>query len=151
MVKVEGGTYGNVYRILGEKPERWVAQTDFTNDEAIGYLADRLAKIGVEDDLFKAGAVARSTVVIGPIGGVVFDWKPTLTPTAELLTSPRRSDPRLDAMNRPTRGERRDAYFERMDARPKLAPNSRASARPGCGPTTRDFEIESGNIRQREQ
>src|SRR5690606_28226662 len=26
-VRVEGGTYGNVYRILGAKPERWVQQT----------------------------------------------------------------------------------------------------------------------------
>ncbi len=35
-------TYGPVYRILGEKPVRWVQQTDFQNEEAVGYLADRL-------------------------------------------------------------------------------------------------------------
>jgi Obg family GTPase CgtA-like protein len=29
--------------VRGEKPERWVRQTDFDNDEAVGYLADRLA------------------------------------------------------------------------------------------------------------
>lgn len=116
-IVVEGGTYGNVYRILGAKPEKWVQQTDFTNDEAVGYLADRLAKIGIEDALFKSGAIAGSTVVIGPGQGVVFDWEPTLTSTAELMTSPRGSDPRLDGSARPTRGQRRDAYYERMDAK----------------------------------
>ncbi|RWZ51878.1 GTPase ObgE [Labedella phragmitis] len=116
-IRVEGGTYGDVYRILGAKPERWVAQTDFTNDEAIGFLADRLAKIGIEEALMKKGAVAGSTVVIGPGSGIVFDWEPTLTSTAELITTPRGVDARLDTNARPTRGERRDAYFERMDAK----------------------------------
>jgi len=55
--------------------------------------------------------------VIGRDNGVVFDWEPTLTSTAELMTSPRGSDPRLDAMNRPTRNQRREEYFERMDAK----------------------------------
>ncbi|MDR6613115.1 GTPase ObgE [Leifsonia sp. 1010] len=117
VVKVEGGTDGPVYRILGAKPERWVAQTDFANDEAVGFLADRLAKLGVEDQLVRAGAVAGSTVVIGRDNGVVFDWEPTLTSTAELITSPRGSDVRLDTNARPTRAQRRDDYFERMDAK----------------------------------
>jgi GTP-binding protein len=116
-VTVEGGTYGNLYRILGAKPERWVQQTDFNNEEAVGFLADRLAKLGVEEALFKAGAVAGATVMIGAGGGVVFDWEPTLTSTAELLTQPRGTDPRLDASHRPTRNQRRDEYFERMDAK----------------------------------
>ncbi|WP_243064748.1 GTPase ObgE [Humibacter sp. RRB41] len=116
-VRVEGGSEGPVYRILGSKPERWVAQTDFANDEAVGFLADRLAKIGVEDQLVKAGAVAGSTVVIGPNNGVVFDWEPTLTSTAELATAPRGSDPRVDANARATRGQRRVEYHERMDAK----------------------------------
>ena len=38
------------------RPERWVRQTNFDNDEAVGYLADRLARLGVEDALAKAGA-----------------------------------------------------------------------------------------------
>jgi GTPase len=117
VIKVEGGSFGKVYRILGAKPERWVAQTDFTNDEAIGFLADRLAKLGVEDQLFKAGAVAGSTVVIGPGRGVIFDWEPTLTSTAELLTAPRGTDARLDQNQRATRNQRREEYFERMDAK----------------------------------
>jgi GTP-binding protein len=116
-IKVEGGSSGNIYRVVGAKPERWVAQTDFTNDEAVGFLADRLAKLGVEEQLFKAGAIAGSTVVIGAGHGVVFDWEPTLTSTAELITSPRGADARLDASERPTRSKRRDEYFARMDAK----------------------------------
>jgi GTP-binding protein len=117
VVRVEGGSYGNVYRILGAKPERWVQQTDFTNDEAVGFLADRLAKLGVEDELFKAGASAGSTVIIGPNDGVVFDWEPTLSSTAELITSPRGTDARLDPSQRRTNVKRRQSYTERMDAK----------------------------------
>jgi GTP-binding protein len=117
VVRAEGGTYGTTYRVLGTKPERWVAQTDFTNDEAVGFLADRLAKLGVEDQLVRAGAIAGSTVVIGPGHGVVFDWEPTLTSTAELMTAPRGTDTRLDENRRATRAERKADYFERMDAK----------------------------------
>jgi GTPase len=116
-VRAEGGTYGPVYRVRGVKPERWVAQTDFQNDEAVGFLADRLAKLGVEDELVRAGAQAGSTVVIGGDNGVVFDWEPTLTSTAELVTAPRGTDPRLDGNRRRTNVERREDYFDRMDAK----------------------------------
>ncbi|GAB3130528.1 GTPase ObgE [Glaciibacter psychrotolerans] len=116
-VKVEGGSFGNIYRIVGTKPERWVMQTNFTNDEAVGFLADRLAKLGVENELFKAGAVAGSTVIIGPGHGVVFDWEPTLTSTAELITAPRGTDTRLDESTRRTSNQRREEYFARMDAK----------------------------------
>ncbi|MRG58473.1 GTPase ObgE [Agromyces sp. CFH 90414] len=117
VVRAEGGSYGTLYRVLGAKPERWVAQTDFTNDEAVGYLADRLARLGVEDQLVRAGAVAGSTVVIGAGSGVVFDWEPTLTSTAELMTAPRGTDARLDENRRATRAERKVDYHERMDAK----------------------------------
>ena len=117
IVRVEGGSFGNIYRILGTKPERWVQQTDFKNDEAVGFLADRLAKLGIENELFKAGAVAGSTVIIGPGNGVVFDWEPTLTSTAELITAPRGTDTRLDDSKRRTSNERREEYFGRMDAK----------------------------------
>jgi GTP-binding protein len=116
-VRVEGGSFGNIYRILGAKPERWVQQTDFKNDEAVGFLADRLAKLGTEDELFKAGAVAGSTVVIGPGDGMVFDWEPTLTSTAELITAPRGTDSRMDDSKRRTSNERREEYLGRMDAK----------------------------------
>ncbi|NQW73705.1 MAG: GTPase ObgE, partial [Actinobacteria bacterium] len=63
------------YRIRGERPERWVRQTDFSNDEAVGYLADRLARLGIEEALYKAGATPGATVMIGgEENAVVFDW-----------------------------------------------------------------------------
>jgi GTP-binding protein len=116
-IRVEGGTYGNLYRVLGDKPVRWVQQTDFQNEEAVGYLADRLAKLGVEDGLVRAGAEPGSTVVIGEGDGVVFDWQPTLSSAAELMTAPRGMDPRLDMNTRRTTSQRRERYHERMDAK----------------------------------
>ncbi|WP_226533300.1 GTPase ObgE [Microbacterium paraoxydans] len=116
-IRVEGGTYGNVYRILGEKPVRWVQQTDFQNEEAVGYLADRLEKLGVEDELFRLGAVQGSTVVIGEGDSIVFDWEPTMSSAAELMTAPRGTDPRLAPNARRTTSERREQYYERMDAK----------------------------------
>lgn len=116
-VKTEGGTYGTLYRVLGEKPERWVEQTDFQNDEAVGYLADRLQKLGLEDALVKAGAVAGSTVVIGPGSGVVFDWEPTVTSAAEVQTGARGTDDRLDLSTRRTNHERRADHQRRKDAK----------------------------------
>lgn len=110
-----------LFRIVGSKPERWVAQTDFGNEEAVGYLADRLAKLGIEDQLFKAGATSGSTVVIGQGDGVVFDWEPTISSTAELLVSPRGTDPRFGPVSeRRTTAERRKRYQEMMDARTAL-------------------------------
>lgn len=116
-IRREGGSDGPFFRVLGDKPERWVKQTDFANDEAVGYLSDRLARAGVEDELFRAGAVPGSTVVIGPGAGVVFDWEPTLVGGAEMLAGPRGSDSRLDEPQRPTRSEKRQEFHERMDAK----------------------------------
>ncbi|QZN86650.1 GTPase ObgE [Cellulomonas sp. C5510] len=106
------------FQVRGSKPERWVRQTDFANDEAVGYLADRLARLGVEDALLKAGAVSGAEVVIGDgPSAVVFDWEPTLLTGAELLGGPRGSDVRLEDHSRPTRGQKRHEYKERMDAK----------------------------------
>ncbi len=116
-VRVEGGSYGTYYRILGDKPVRWVQQTDFQNEEAVGYLADRLERLGVENELFRAGATPGSTVVIGEGDGIIFDWEPSLSSAAELMTAPRGTDPRLDRNDRRTTSERRERYYERMDAR----------------------------------
>jgi len=116
-IRVEGGTYGNIYRILGEKPVRWVQQTDFQNEEAVGFPADRLEKLGVEDELFRLGAVQGSTVVIGEGDSIVFDWEPTMTSAAELMAAPRGTDPRLAPNARRTTSERREQYYERMDAK----------------------------------
>lgn len=116
-VVVEGGSDGPLYRILGEKPERWVEQTDFSNDEAAGYLADRLMKLGIDEALFDAGATPGAAVVIGPGKGQVFDWEPTVTSAAELMTAPRGADSRLDDSPRQTRAQRKQGYHERMDAK----------------------------------
>jgi GTP-binding protein len=86
-IRVEGGSYGNVYRIL------------------------------VEDELFRLGAVRGSTVVIGPGESIVFDWEPQMSSAAELITSPRGLDSRFDPNNRRTTSERREQYHERMDAK----------------------------------
>jgi GTP-binding protein len=84
-----------IFQVTGEKPERWIRQTDFTNDEAVGYLADRLERLGVEQELVKAGATAGAEIVIGPMeGGYVFDWQPTLNAEA-VRQGPRGSDNRL--------------------------------------------------------
>ena len=106
-----------VYQVRGRKPERWVLQTDFSNDEAVGYLADRLAGAGVEEELMKAGAHAGDTVVIGTLhDGVIFDWEPTLTTGPELLGQ-RGTDLRLDRNERRTTSERRERYRDMMDAK----------------------------------
>jgi GTP-binding protein len=129
------------FRILGAKPERWVAQTDFGNEEAVGYLADRLAKVGIEDALFKAGASNGSTVVIGPGDGVIFDWEPTISSTAELLVSPRGTDPRFGPLNeRRTNVERRKRYLEMMDARSALREKMEAERKSGAWSTPDDVE-----------
>ncbi|HVE99440.1 MAG TPA: GTPase ObgE [Mycobacteriales bacterium] len=77
--------------VRGEKPERWVRQTNFDNDEAVGYLADRLARIGVEAELQRLGAEAGAAVTIGDW---TFDWEPATEPG--YLPGPRGTDRRLD-------------------------------------------------------
>jgi GTP-binding protein len=85
------------YLIRGDKPWRWVNQTDFSNDEAVGYLADRLARLGVEEALAKAGAEAGDTVLIGDFAdAVVFDWDPELPAGGGHAPGPRGSDWRLE-------------------------------------------------------
>jgi GTP-binding protein len=94
--------------VRGVKPERWVRQTDFTNDEAVGYLADRLNRLGVEDELAKAGAREGDAVTIGD---VTFDWMPTL-PAGTLTVEEtaglggRGTDSRIDAPHRVRAAER---------------------------------------------
>jgi GTPase len=91
------------FLILGEKPRRWVQQTDFGNDEAVGYLADRLARLGVEEALAEAGAEPGAEVLIGePDDAVVFDWDPGAPLTSGARSrgpgtrhGPRGTDPRL--------------------------------------------------------
>ncbi|NUR15713.1 MAG: GTPase ObgE [Dermatophilaceae bacterium] len=130
-VTKENGPDGVIFRVTGDRPVRWVRQTDFSNDEAVGYLADRLGRLGVEDELFKAGAVAGDTVVIGATDdAVVFDWEPTLQAGAELLGS-RGTDLRLSESSRPTRDEKREAQRDRYAARAATQEELEAERRSG--------------------
>jgi GTP-binding protein len=94
--------------VHGVRVERWVRQTDFTNDEAVGFLADRLNRLGVEEELVKAGAREGDAVTIG---GVTFDWVPTL-PAGTLTVEEsaglggRGTDSRIDAPHRVRAQER---------------------------------------------
>jgi GTP-binding protein len=94
--------YPDGFLVRGVRPERWVRQTDFTNDEAVGFLADRLNRLGVEEELAKAGAREGDAVTIG---GVTFDWVPTL-PAGTLTVEEsaglggRGTDARIDAPHR---------------------------------------------------
>ncbi len=88
-------TGDNSFRVIGDKPRRWVLQTDFSNDEAVGYLADRLAKLGIEQALAQAGATAGAEVLIGEEdNSVVFDWDPGVSADGAAL-GPRGTDIRL--------------------------------------------------------
>src|SRR4051812_14075498 len=94
--------------VRGTRPERWIRQTDFSNDEAVGYLADRLNRLGVEEALAKAGAVPGDAVTVGD---VTFDWEPTL-PAGTLTIEEtaglggRGTDTRLETNNRLSADER---------------------------------------------
>ena len=77
---------GEGWRVRGEKPERWIRQTDFSNDEAVGFLSDRLNRLGVETQLIKMGVLEGDTVLIGhPDNAVVFDFKPGIDAGAQML------------------------------------------------------------------
>ncbi len=93
---------GEGFVVRGSKPERWILQTDFANDEAVGYLADRLNRLGVEKALGDAGAKAGDEVTIGEVS---FDWQPT--EMEEYATSTRGADVRLEDHSRPGADERR--------------------------------------------
>ncbi|MDX6742966.1 GTPase ObgE [Actinocorallia sp. A-T 12471] len=86
----------NEFLVTGTKPVRWVRQTDFQNEEAVGYLADRLNRLGIEDGLRQAGAQDGATVMIGSEDeSVVFDWHPDIASSGEVNMGPRGTDQRL--------------------------------------------------------
>ena len=94
--------------VRGDKPARWVRQTDFSNDEAVGFLADRLNRLGVEKRLLEMGAKAGDDVLIGDADdAVVFDFDPQIEAGAEMLGR-RGEDQRLDDNDRRTNQERRE-------------------------------------------
>ncbi|MDR1354904.1 MAG: GTPase ObgE [Propionibacteriaceae bacterium] len=113
------GDGGFVWRVQGHKPDRWVAQTDFENNEAVGYLADRLNRLGVEDELLRLGAKPGDAVAIGAgQHPVVFDFAPQVDSGAEILTR-RGEDERL-LTQRPAVRRRRARDAEYQAARDEL-------------------------------
>ncbi|MGB8404020.1 MAG: GTPase ObgE [Mycobacterium sp.] len=96
--------------VRGSRPERWIAQTAFDNDEAVGYLGDRLARLGVEDELIKMGARAGCAVTIGD---VTFDWEPQTPAGVDMQMSGRGTDIRLEQTDRVGASERKAARKDR--------------------------------------
>ncbi|MFI2282751.1 GTPase ObgE [Nocardia beijingensis] len=92
--------------VRGTRPERWVRQTQFDNDEAVGYLADRLARLGVEDELVRQGAEPGAPVTIGD---VTFDWEPQISAGVDMVPTGRGTDIRLEQTDRVSAAERKHA------------------------------------------
>ncbi len=105
-----------VYVIRGAKPERWVRQTNFDNDEAVGYLGDRLARLGVEDALAKLGAEPGCPV---RIGNREFDWVPAVYAGADFTPGSRGTDYRLETA--PSRAPAAERLAARKARRQRLA------------------------------
>jgi GTP-binding protein len=84
----------------------------------VGYLADRFARLGIEDELLELGAQAGDAVAIGTgDNAVVFDFAPQIEVGAEILAS-RGDDQRLHEP-RPAARRRREldaAYHARKEA-----------------------------------
>ncbi|GAA3286262.1 GTPase ObgE [Nesterenkonia halobia] len=132
-----------LFRVRGAKPERWILQTDFGNDEAVGYLADRLERIGIEDELFRQGARPGDAVVIGGDDAVVFDWEPTMAGGAEHLGGPRGTDMRFEERSRPTREEKKADQQARRDARAATrAAMASEYSHSGSGADAEDDQVE---------
>ena len=143
------------WRVRGEKPERWVRQTDFSNEEAVGFLADRLNRLGVELRLAQMGAQEGDAVLIGSdTNSVVFDFKPSIEAGAEMLGR-RGEDERLREA-RPARDRRRDIaeametkseeearadVARRLDEQRRKKGPDRSSGSSGVGPMA--YEIGS--------
>ncbi|MED5813136.1 GTPase ObgE [Mycolicibacterium sp. 050232] len=106
---VETDGYGG-FIVRGTRPERWIAQTNFDNDEAVGYLGDRLARLGVEDALWKKGAKPGCAVTIGDM---TFDWEPQTPAGVDMPLTGRGTDIRLEQTDRIGAAERKAARKER--------------------------------------
>jgi len=96
--------------VRGARPERWIRQTNFENDEAVGYLGDRLARLGVEEALAQAGAVPGCPVTIGD---VTFDWEPSTPAGVAVMLSGRGTDRRLEQNPRVGASDRLAKRIER--------------------------------------
>jgi GTP-binding protein len=105
--------------VRGSRPERWVRQTNFDNDEAVGYLADRLARLGVEEALAKAGA---EPGVLVRIADYEFEWQPAIYAGAGFTPGSRGTDYRLEEPSgRPTAAQRLAARKARRRPSPEVS------------------------------
>ncbi|GAB3353371.1 GTPase ObgE [Micromonospora halotolerans] len=121
------------FTVRGSRPERWVKQTNFDNDEAVGFLADRLARLGVEEKLAKAGAQAGDLV---RIGDREFDWQPTLYAGVDFVPGNRGTDVRLeDKTTRASAAERLAARKAR-----RVRPEDEVAAAPQDDADDEDWE-----------
>ena len=119
------------WRVRGEKPERWVRQTDFGNAEAVGYLADRLNRIGIEDNgCCELGARAGDGVAIGGADAVVFDFAPQIDIGAEILS--RRGEDQRFAEERPAAQRRREKDRQYHDDDGRGDPSDRLDGLTEC-------------------
>ncbi|MEV5446999.1 Obg family GTPase CgtA, partial [Streptomyces sp. NPDC052644] len=119
--------------VRGVRPERWVLQTNFDNDEAVGFLADRLARLGVEEKLAKAGANPGDLVRIGERE---FDWQPTLYAGVDFVPGNRGTDVRLEEKST------RPAAAERLAARKARRQRPEDELDPAPEPTDDDEDEE---------
>jgi GTP-binding protein len=104
--------------VRGAKPERWVRQTDFDNEEAVGYLVDRLNRLGVEAELARQGAEQGDAVTIGTM---TFDFEPSSGLAEGYVPSRRGSDERFNTSSRVSAEDRLAAKRAR---RPSHYPTS---------------------------
>jgi GTP-binding protein len=75
---------GAGFRVLGDRPERWVAMTDLDNPQAVAYLQRRMRRAGVDDLLTEAGASPGDEVLVGD---AAFEFTPD--PLADPLAGTR--------------------------------------------------------------
>ncbi len=127
--------------VRGIKPERWIRQTSFDNDEAVGYLADRLARLGVEQELARQGAEPGAAVTIG---GVTFDFEPTAGMADDDYVPTRRGfDVRLEHDPRPGADERLAAKKARRSRDGYVDDDDRADVVAGADSDAADVEVDA--------
>ena len=114
---------GELWRVRGDKPERWVRQTDFANAEAVGYLADRLNRIGDRRPAARAGGAAgrrRSPSAASQRGDLRL--RPQIDIGAEILepSRPRTSGWLRNDLPRSRRREKDRAYHAPDESKTRL-------------------------------
>ena len=113
-------------------------QTDFSNDEAVGFLADRLNRLGVEERLLELGATEGDAVMIGPEdSAVVFDFRPMVDAGATSLGARRGEDERFEE-RRPA-AQRRRAIDEAFAHRGEGEARADVARRLGVPPEELDW------------